>query len=113
MASVLLTDAGKILHTNRAARDLFFDGTDPSDGNFLGLLEKAPEALRRAIANEGDELFSIDDDEQTRQVYHLAKRHFEMDGEPVVLVVVNNLTRELHKQEAEVWKRTIGSWRTS
>jgi nitrogen fixation/metabolism regulation signal transduction histidine kinase len=107
MASIFLTGSGKILHTNRAARDLFFDGTDPSDGNFLGLLEKAPEALRRAIANEGDELFSIDDDDETRQVYHLAKRHFEMDGEPVVLVVVNNLTRELHKQEAEVWKRMI------
>ncbi len=92
---------------DRAARDLFFEGKDPKDGNFLGLLEKAPEALRRAVANEGDELFSIDDDEQTRQVYHLAKRHFEMDGEPVVLVVVNNLTRELHKQEADVWKRMI------
>lgn len=91
----------------RAARDLFFEGKDPKDGNFLGLLEKAPEALRRAVANEGDELFSIDDDEQIRQVYHLAKRHFEMDGEPVVLVVVNNLTRELHKQEADVWKRMI------
>ena len=107
MASVLLTNVGKILHTNRAARDLFFEGQDPKDGNFLGLLEKAPEALRRAVANEGDELFSIDDDEQVRQVYHLAKRHFEMDGEPVVLVVVNNLTRELHKQEADVWKRMI------
>ena len=35
------------------------------------------------------------------------QRHFDMDGEPVVLVVVNNLTRELHKQEAEVWKRMI------
>lgn len=107
MATVLLTSAGKILHTNRAARDLFFEGKDTTDGNFLGLLATAPEALRRAVANEGDELFSIDDDEQVRQVYHLAKRHFEMDGEPVVLVVVNNLTRELHKQEADVWKRMI------
>jgi two-component system, NtrC family, nitrogen regulation sensor histidine kinase NtrY len=106
-ASVLLDSGGKILHTNRAARDLFFEGKDPKDSNFLGFLEKAPEALRRAVANEGDELFSLDDDEQTRQVYHLAKRHFEMDGDPVVLVVVNNLTRELHKQEADVWKRLI------
>lgn len=107
MASVLLTNVGRILHTNRAARDLFFDGVDPKDGNFLGLLERAPEALRRAVAGEGDELFSIDDDDQARQVYHLAKRHFELDGEPVVLVLVNNLTRELHKQEADVWKRMI------
>ncbi len=107
MASVLLTDVGEILHTNRAARELFFEGEDPKNGNFLGLLARAPEALRRAVACEGDELFSIDDDEQSRQVYHLAKRHFELDGAPVVLVVVNNLTRELHKQEAEVWKRMI------
>lgn len=107
MASVLLTSVGLILHTNRAARELFFDGRDVKGGNFLGLLERAPEALRRAVSGEGDELFSIDDDEQTRQVYHLAKRHFELDGEPVVLVVVHNLTRELHRQEADVWKRMI------
>jgi nitrogen fixation/metabolism regulation signal transduction histidine kinase len=107
MASLLLTDVGEILHTNRAARELFFEGQDPKDGNFLGLLQRAPEALRRAVAGEGDELFSIDDDEQSRQVYHLAKRHFDLDGAPVVLVVVNNLTRELHRQEAEVWKRMI------
>jgi nitrogen fixation/metabolism regulation signal transduction histidine kinase len=107
MASVLLTNVGQILHTNRAARELFFEGRDPSDGNFLHLLERAPEALRRAVTGDGDELFSIDDDRQARQVYHLAKRRFELDGSPVVLVVVNNLTRELHKQEAEVWKRMI------
>ncbi len=107
MASVLLTSVGRILHTNRAARDLFFAGQNVEDGNFLALVEGAPEALRRAVAGEGDELFSIDDDNQTRQVYHLAKRHFAFDGEPVVLVVVHNLTRELHKQEADVWKRMI------
>jgi two-component system nitrogen regulation sensor histidine kinase NtrY len=107
MATVLLTDVGQILHTNRAARDLFFEGKDPKAGNFLGLLGNAPEALRRAMTNAGDELFSIEDDEQGHQVYHLAKRHLEMDGDPVILVVVNNLTRELQKQEADVWKRMI------
>jgi two-component system, NtrC family, nitrogen regulation sensor histidine kinase NtrY len=107
MASVLLTNVGRILHANLAARELFFDGVEPPGGNFLRLLERAPEALRRAVAGEGDELFSIDDDLGTRQVYHLAKRHFEIAGQPSVLVVVNNLTRELHQQEAEVWKRMI------
>lgn len=107
MATVLLSDLGRVLHTNRAARDLFFKGTDPKSGSILDLLSNAPEALRRAMTNAGDELFSIDDDEQGHQVYHLAKRHLEMGGEPAVLVVVNNLTRELQKQEADVWKRMI------
>lgn len=107
MASLLLTSGGTIVYTNRTARQLFFGGGEPESGDFLALLERAPEALRRAVAAEGDELFSIDDDDQARQVYHLAKRHFDLDGEPMVLVVVNNLTRELHKQEADVWKRMI------
>jgi nitrogen fixation/metabolism regulation signal transduction histidine kinase len=107
MAIVLLTSGGAILHANRAAQELFFEGQVPVEGNFLGLVERAPEALRRAVAGEGDELFSIDDDQQGHHVYQLAKRHFELDGQPVVLVVVNDLTRELHRQEADVFKRMI------
>ncbi|WP_394836626.1 ATP-binding protein [Pendulispora rubella] len=107
MAIVLFTGLGQILYANEAARALFFDGAHPDGGNFLNRLGRAPEALRRAILGEGDELFSIYDENQQRQTYHLAKRHMELDGESVVLVVVNNLSRELYRQEVDLWKRLL------
>lgn len=104
---VLFTDLGRISLANRAACELFFDGRDPEGEDFLSLLGRAPDALRRALSSSGDELFSIDDQHGERQTYHLAKRRFSLGGEPVVLVLVKNLTRELQRQEADVWKRMI------
>jgi two-component system, NtrC family, nitrogen regulation sensor histidine kinase NtrY len=106
-AIVLFSDLGRISLANQAARDLFFEGRDQQGEDFLTMLGRAPDALRRAISNQGDELFSVDDSNGERQTYHLAKRRFVAAGEPVVLVLVKNLSRELHRQEADAWKRMI------
>jgi len=68
------------------------------------MLGRAPDALRRALSNDGDELFSIDDADGERQTYHLAKRRFVAAGEAMVLVLVKNLSREIHRQEADAWE---------
>lgn len=107
MAVVLFEGRGKIITANAAARELFFEGHAPEGKDFLALLTRAPGALRRAIAAEGDELVSLDDDAGTPQTLHLAKRHLAFSGEPVVLVMVTNVTRELGRQEVEAWKRVI------
>lgn len=107
MAMVLFTEGGKILFANAAAGRLFFADRSPEGDNFLSMLAQAPEALRRAVTGVGDELLEIDDDGGERQTFHLAKRYAELDGEPVVLVLVENLTRELSRQELEVWKRLL------
>jgi two-component system nitrogen regulation sensor histidine kinase NtrY len=106
-AIVVFSDVGRIALTNGAARELFFDGRDPRDENFLALVGRAPEALRRALSSDGDELLTIDDVNGERQTYHLAKRRFSAAGEPVVLVLAKNLSRELYRQEADAWKRMI------
>lgn len=106
-AIVLFSDLGRISLANQAARELFFEGRDQQGEDFLTMLGRAPDALRRAISSQGDELFSVDDSNGERQTYHLAKRRFVAAGEPVVLVLVKNLSRELHRQEADAWKRMI------
>jgi two-component system nitrogen regulation sensor histidine kinase NtrY len=107
IAILLLNEVGRISLANDAARALFFEGVDPTGNDFLSLLGRAPDALRRAIANDGDVLFSIDDSDGERQTYHLSRRWFPLGGEPHVLVMVKNLSRELNRQEAEVWRRMI------
>lgn len=108
-AIVLFSDMGQISLSNRAARDLFFEGRDLAGEDFLSMLGRAPDALRRALSSDGDELFSVDDSNGERQTYHLAKRRFAVgsDSASAVLVVVNNMSREIGRQEADAWKRMI------
>ena len=106
-AIVLFSDLGRISLTNEPARELFFEGRDPQGENFLSMLGHAPDALRRAISGEGDELLSIDDNHGERQTYLLSKRRSVAGGEPIVVVIAKNLSRELHRQEADAWKRMI------
>src|SRR5262245_32181409 len=57
-AVVLFGESGRILYTNATARDLLFDGGAVEGRNFLTLLARAPEPLRRSLLADGDELFS-------------------------------------------------------
>lgn len=106
-AIVMFSDVGRISLANAAARELFFEDRDPVGENFVAMLGRAPDALRRSLLSDGDELFSVDDADGERQTYNLAKRRFVVGGEAMVLVLVKNLSRELHRQEADAWKRMI------
>ena len=106
-AIVVFSEAGKISLANQAARELFFEDQDPQGQDFVALLGNAPDALRRALTGDGDELFSVDDSAGERQTYILGKRRFVVAGESMVLVLVKNLSRELHRQETAAWKHMI------
>ena len=106
-ALVVFSETGKISLANAAARELFFEDKDPHGEDFVALLDNAPDALRRALTGDGDELFSIDDASGERQTYILGKRRFTVGNESMVLVQVKNLSRELHRQETDAWKHMI------
>jgi len=106
-ATVFLGADGRILLANAQARELFFDGQDLVGTNFLAMVARAPEALKRAMVAEGDELISLEDDKGESRTLHLGKRHLVLAGEPVVLVTLQDLTRELGRREIEVWKQVI------
>lgn len=106
-ANVVMAANGRIILANLRARELFFDGVDLTGQNFLGMLARAPEALKRAMTSEGDELLTIEDPDGEPLTYHLSKRRLELGGETVVLVTVNDLTREIGRHEIEVWKQVI------
>jgi nitrogen fixation/metabolism regulation signal transduction histidine kinase len=103
----MFSDVGRISLANAAARELFFESRDPQGEDFMAMLGRAPDALRRSLLSDGDELFSVDDADGERQTYNLAKRRSVVGGEAMVLVLVKNISRELHRQEADAWKRMI------
>ncbi len=106
-ATLFLSSDGRILLANAQARELFFEGEDLVGQSYLTLMTRAPEALKRAMVSAGDELLSVEDSEGEPRTFHLAKRHLELAGEPVVLVALHDLTRELGRREVEVWKQVI------
>jgi two-component system nitrogen regulation sensor histidine kinase NtrY len=106
MAIVLTNARDRVVFANRTARDLFL-----TRGRFEGLvfgqvLADCPEALREALATGQDTLFSLEQGGE-EEVYHVARRAFELNGQRHDLTLVKRLTPELRRQEVDVWKRAI------
>lgn len=105
-AVVLFSEGGQIRYANASARDLFFEGSQPEDRNFLQLLASAPLPLREALLGASDRLFNIEVEGQ-RETFHVSRRVFELDGEAYTLLIVKHLTRAISRREVEVLKRVI------
>jgi nitrogen fixation/metabolism regulation signal transduction histidine kinase len=105
-AVVLFSDTGTIQYSNPVARDLFFEGQIPEGQNFIRLVSAAAAPLREALLGETDRFFSVAV-EGRRESYHLSRRTFVVDGEPLTLLVVKYMTREIHRREVEVLQRVV------
>lgn len=105
-AVVLFSDIGTIQYSNVVARDLFFEGQSPEGQNFIRLVSAAAAPLREALLGETDRFFSVDV-EGRRESYHLSRRTFIVEEEPLTLLVVKYMTREIHRREVEVLQRVV------
>lgn len=106
MAILLFEDIGQIEYSNDAARTLFFEGRSVEGSNFLSMLADAPAPFREAVLCDQDRLFSVNVEGAT-ETYHVSKRHFELHGGTHTLLMVKHLTRELRKQEIDIWKKLV------
>ena len=107
-ATVLLSDLGVVVLTNVRARDMFAEGKELEGQNFLTLLGNAPPAFREALVGESDALFTVGTDaEGEADTFRLTKRHVELDGRTCMLLTVEQVTREVQRQEVEVWKKLL------
>jgi two-component system nitrogen regulation sensor histidine kinase NtrY len=99
-------DARTIVYANLAARQLLNQGRK-LEGHQLGeILAQSSIALREALARGGDGLFTTGDSED-EEVYHLARRHFSLNGRRHELLLLRQLTVELRRQEVQTWKKVI------
>ena len=105
--AIVLTDArDRIVFVNRAARELFLTRGRYEGRSFGEILAECPEGLREALASGRDSLFSLDQGGE-EEVFHVARRVFELNGRRHDLTLVKRLTPELRRQEVDVWKRAI------
>ncbi|MDB5935153.1 MAG: histidine kinase, partial [Massilia sp.] len=95
-----------IVYANLAARQLLNEGRK-LEGHQLGdMLQQSNVALREAMTRGGDGLFTTGDSED-EEVYHLARRHFSLNGRRHELLLLRQLTVELRRQEVQTWKKVI------
>jgi two-component system nitrogen regulation sensor histidine kinase NtrY len=106
LALVLTDDAGRVIYSNVAARQLLHAGHKLEGFAFAAVLAASPAPLREALQAPGDTLFTMDIAGEP-QVYHLSQRRFLLNARPHRLVLLKQLTRELAAQEVAVWKKVI------
>ena len=105
--AMLLTNAtGTILYGNLAARQLLAGGRKLEGLALAPLLEPQPHALREALEDTRDQLFTAQFGDDA-QVFHVSHRQFLLNGQPHRLRLLKQLTRELNAQEVAVWKKVI------
>lgn len=106
--AVLLTnDQGFIVYSNHSARSLL-DAKSALEGAKLeNLLDSSCEQLTRAIHKGVDGLFTLDKADQESQTWHMATGQLLLNNQFHQLYVFKQLTRELSRQEVEVWKKVI------
>lgn len=106
MAIVLSNERDRVIFANRTAREVFFTRGRLEGRVFGQILEECPEGLREALASGRDSLFSLESGGE-EEVFHVARRAFELNGRRHDLTLIKRLTPELRRQEVDVWKRAI------
>jgi len=106
VAMLLVADGGAIVYANVAARKLLNEGSKLEGHRLDALLKLAAPALAEALARGGDGLFSTGADDE-EEVYHLARRRFQLNGRQHELLLLRQLTLELRRQEVQTWKKVI------
>jgi two-component system nitrogen regulation sensor histidine kinase NtrY len=109
VAMLLVGDAATgnaIVYANLAARQLLNQGRKLEGHHLAEILLQSTPALGEALERGGDGLFTAGDSED-EEVYHLARRHFTLNGRKHELLLLRQLTVELRRQEVQTWKKVI------
>ncbi|WEF32470.1 sensor histidine kinase [Pseudoduganella chitinolytica] len=106
VAMLLVADNGPVVYANIAARQMLDEGRKLEGQRLDALLGKATPALADAVARGGDGLFTTGDGED-EDVFHLARRRFNLNGRRHELLLLRQLTSELRRQEVQTWKKVI------
>jgi nitrogen fixation/metabolism regulation signal transduction histidine kinase len=105
-ALVLVEPGGHVVYANLAARQLLNGGRTLQGERFSSVVATAPVALRKAIDDGGDSLFSAPYENED-ETFHLSQRGFKLQGRQHRLYQLKRLTRELARQEVATWKKVI------
>ena len=106
VATVLVASSGRVIFSNRAARQLLGSGRRLEGHRFADVLARAPAELGEAMAGDQDALFTVALD-GSDETFKAGRRSFELGGQEHSLFLVERLTPELRRREVEAWKNAV------
>jgi two-component system nitrogen regulation sensor histidine kinase NtrY len=106
VATVLADSHQRVAYANLAARHLLNEGRSMDGLDFSALLARSPQSLRLAIESNTDNVFGAEV-AGIEEIFSLSQRLFQLQGRWYRLYLVQQMTRELSRQEVGVWKKLI------
>jgi two-component system, NtrC family, nitrogen regulation sensor histidine kinase NtrY len=106
VALVLADSHQRVAYANLAARHLLNEGRSMDGTDFSALLARSPEPLRLAVESGTDNVFGAEV-AGAEEIFSLSQRLFQLQGRPYRLYLLQQMTRELARQEVGVWKKLI------
>ncbi|TGD73559.1 ATP-binding protein [Mangrovimicrobium sediminis] len=106
MAVLLCDQSGRVVLSNVMANQWFGHGGRLAGHALEQIADQLPESLREALQQEGETLCSFGP-EAAPESYHVSRTRFDLNGQIHHLVLVREMTRELSRREAAVWKKVI------
>lgn len=106
-AILLVNSLGRVIYANREAETLFTGGAKLAGMSLAELEAGCPAEMRRILGSGADGLFTVDDDGEGIETYHLSQRTFTLNRRRHRLILLRRMTGELGRQEAEIWKKVI------
>ncbi|NSY35817.1 GHKL domain-containing protein [Pseudoalteromonas sp. JC28] len=104
---VLVDSQDVVVFANNSAKT-FFNCEHRLEGErFSKLLSEVPDELQQAASNQLDGLFSIQSSIGESQMWHLANGELLLNNHFHKLYIFKQFTRELSRQEVQVWKKVI------
>ncbi|MCG7552730.1 ATP-binding protein [Pseudoalteromonas sp. Of11M-6] len=104
---VLVDSQDVVVFANNSAKT-FFNCEHRLEGErFSKLLSGVPDELHQAANNQLDGLFSIQNSSGESQMWHLANGELLLNNHFHKLYIFKQFTRELSRQEVQVWKKVI------
>ncbi|PCK02275.1 MAG: histidine kinase [Alteromonadaceae bacterium] len=103
---ILTNDHGRIIYSSHQARSLINAGK-PINGLVLqDILAQGSERLKHALSNPRDGLFTLGD-AGSHESFHLSRSNFTLNAQVHQLILIKQMTRELNRQETQIWKKVI------
>ncbi|CCQ12782.1 Sensor histidine kinase [Pseudoalteromonas luteoviolacea B = ATCC 29581] len=106
-ALVLVNSNQQVVFSNYAARDLFNQSSKLEGMAFDALQMACSPNLKQALQHAREGLFSIQNEHQEAQTWHLSVGEFLLNNQQHKLYILKQMTRELSRQEVMVWKKVI------
>lgn len=108
LAVVLCDQEDQVLLANRSARDLFGRGDSLRGQRFAQVLERCPASMQQAVREQANALFTLSGDlAGQEEAYHISRPSLSLELSHHTLYLVTRLTRELERQEVDIWKKVI------